>query len=117
MDKKEVASLRYREVVHCAHPVFKGTCVHWHVSGELVEYKKQPQAWRLPLRYGYYVYSEINRHNVDNFHRERDCPNSKSFFKPAEARLASVVLEAVRAKQQTLPFSSEDKKRKGINLG
>ena len=112
MDINEVRSLKYREIVHYPHPVFKGTCVHWRVNGEIVEYKKT-KMFRLPLKYGYYVYSEINNHNFELFHRECSCPNSNSYFKPDKKNLPNLPSPI---RQQVLPFSPEDKKRKGVNL-
>jgi hypothetical protein len=71
---KEMAqALQFKEIVHagdnCTHRF-----IRYRVNGACKTWKKQPNRFRVPLKYFADKYWEITELNADSFHRQCDCP-------------------------------------------
>lgn len=78
----QAKSLRYGDVIHggvCS--VRRGPrgskaykILRFRVSGMLRTWKRSPEKFELPLKYGLYGYGRMTERNAWNFHLDVDCP-------------------------------------------
>ena len=73
--KQEALSLKFGERLHSSTQCDKKT-IRWRVSGSCKTWKRQPNRFRVPLKYGLASYWELTEKNAENFHREADCPHA-----------------------------------------
>lgn len=54
----------------------KIVCTVWRRNGSTSTWKRNPGAFRVPVKHGLYQYSAIGEHNADKFHvsDSTDCP-------------------------------------------
>jgi len=53
-----------------------GSCQRWRRNGKTQFWKTRPEDFRVPIKYGLRRYSAIERHNAEQFHVSKDCPNN-----------------------------------------
>jgi len=74
--------LKHKTIVHstdgCATKITK-----WRVNGECQTWKREPLRFRLPIKFGLYLFWEINECNCYLFHLEDDCPALQGTAKQA----------------------------------
>lgn len=46
----------------------------WRFSGQPQVWKRQPEKFRIPIKYGMYESWEVNQDNMGQFHTDSDCP-------------------------------------------
>lgn len=57
----------------------------WRRNGQTKTWKRQPERFRIPVKYGLYAYSYITEYDAEKFHTAEDCPlNNKPTMKHAE---------------------------------
>jgi len=73
IDKETALTLERGDIVHanngCATKIYK-----WRAYGVCKTWKRQPNRFRLPIKFGLYQYWEINQDNAYLFHLESECP-------------------------------------------
>ena len=53
-----------------------GKVYNWRRNGKTQTWKTWPGVFRIPVKYGLYVYYSIDNANAANFHVPADCPDS-----------------------------------------
>lgn len=71
--KQDALSLRYGERLHSSTQCDKKT-IRWRVFGSCRVWKRQPNKFRVPLKFGIASYWELTEKNAELFHKEEDCP-------------------------------------------
>ena len=95
MTLEQVLALTYRDEVHlngCTYKIgprggVKETIETWRVNGRIKRWKRDTNAVRVPIKYGFRgPHGYIDEHNMGDFHLPSECPN----------RVARLVHEAAR---------------------
>lgn len=79
MDCRLGQELHYTGKQSCARTIgprggIKESIVRVRVSGHCQIWKTRPEDFRLPVKYGLYESSAVEKHNADCFHLESECP-------------------------------------------
>lgn len=67
-------------VFHLNEPVASRRCdsvrgpERWRRNGKTQRWKREPERFRIPIKFGLYDYSEITNETADLFHTGADCP-------------------------------------------
>lgn len=91
--KEQAATLRHGQVIHCGKcrvetgPKGGKTFVieQWRVSGKMQTWKRNPEAFRVPLKYGLYTFGELSQDTADQFHFADECPIIEAEVKERKA--------------------------------
>lgn len=69
---------------HMFHDDFQrnadGTCQRWRRNGVTKTWKTRPNDFRIPVRYGLYVYGYITQDNADRCHTQENCTNERGRY-------------------------------------
>jgi hypothetical protein len=79
---EQAKKLQHGHIVHAgACRIIKGSrggystkIVRLRVSGKLLTWKRSPERWELPLKYGLYDSYRLTDRNAQDFHLEEECP-------------------------------------------
>lgn len=63
-----------RATLHYAPACSRERVERWRVNGQVKLWKRSPERFRLPVKFGLYAYSAVDELNGDDFHHEEDCP-------------------------------------------
>ena len=68
--KEEAANNRHFHYFH------KGKCHNYRANGMMKTWKRNPERFRVPLKYGMYEYGYLTEENCSEFHLPggKDCP-------------------------------------------
>ena len=73
--REQALLLNHGERLHSSTQCDKKT-IRWRVSGVCRTWKRTPNRFRVPLKYGLSSYWELTEKNNEQFHREIDCPHA-----------------------------------------
>jgi len=80
--KEQALTLRHGDILHyegCTSTVGPRGGVHtqiehWRVNGRVKTWKRQPELFEIPIKYGLKSYGYLDDKNAHLFHLEADCP-------------------------------------------
>src|SRR5579872_5257290 len=52
----------------------KGNCRIWRANGAMKTWKRRPNAFQVPVKYGMYDYGYVADYNADHIHVDETCP-------------------------------------------
>lgn len=77
MNKEQVLQLTPGTILHTTYPTWPACgdkhSNRWKVNGKPQTWKRDPNRWRVPIKFGQYGYDEINKDNAQFFHLESEC--------------------------------------------
>lgn len=87
--REQALSLRHGDDVHyvgqydCKRTVgprggIRVTITHCRVTGQVKTWKRRPEAFYLPIKYGMYGYGSISDSNAQCWHLATECPLNES---------------------------------------
>jgi hypothetical protein len=72
--RDQALNARYFHVVSS----YDGKCDTWRRNGQTKTWKRSPERFRVPVKYGMYSYGYFDEHDLDrtDLHAAEDCPHS-----------------------------------------
>lgn len=67
------------DTFHYVSPTSPGKCYVFRRNGKTRRWKRTPQRFSIPTKFGLYTYRTITNLDDQNFHVPEDCPNKSRF--------------------------------------
>ena len=77
LDLETIFNLKHGDVLH----IHLGTkCQRWRVSGKVQRWKRDPERFRVPIKYGLYNNDALLPGDERSYHLESECTGDSPYF-------------------------------------